>query len=108
MDQDQTMLQGEDGHQSHEIFYPRRKMVNSDANDKYEFNDEEYSEEFLRRLDKAESNVIAKLKQLKAEADTCKKCLVDLQEAANHPLSCTNHSFSLQHEILIFSYRTIL
>ncbi|KAK0463129.1 uncharacterized protein EV420DRAFT_1639210 [Desarmillaria tabescens] len=63
------------------------------CNDEYEFDDEEYSEEFLRRLDKAESNAIAKLKRLKAEADACKKCLVDLQEAVNDPLSCTNHSF---------------
>ncbi|PBK94996.1 hypothetical protein ARMGADRAFT_1078865 [Armillaria gallica] len=60
MAQDQTMLQGEDSHQNHKIVHPRRKMVNSDADDEYEFDDEEYSEEFLRHLDKAESNAIAK------------------------------------------------
>ncbi|PBK87069.1 hypothetical protein ARMGADRAFT_1085821 [Armillaria gallica] len=87
MAQDQKMLQGEDGHQNHEIFHPRRKMVNPDADDEYEFDDEEYSEEFLRRLDKAESDAIAKLKRLEAEADARKKRLADLQEAANHPLS---------------------
>lgn len=141
------MLQGEDGHQNHEIFHPQKKMVSishsgvqifyslyatsvdSDADDEYEFDDEEYLEEFLRRLDKAESDAIAsklillsiseiflifwlplnaELKRLEAEADTRKKRLADLQEAANHPLSCTDHSFSLQHRILIFSYRTIL
>ncbi len=88
--------------------------VDSDADDKYKFYDEEYSEEFLRHLDKAESDAIAsklillsileffmifwlplnaELKRLEAEADACKKCLADLQEAANHPLSHMDYFF---------------
>ncbi|PBK81330.1 hypothetical protein ARMGADRAFT_1039382 [Armillaria gallica] len=54
------MLQSEDSHQSHEISHPRRKMVNLDTNNEYKFNDKEYSEEFLRSLDEAESDAIAK------------------------------------------------
>ncbi|PBK99205.1 hypothetical protein ARMGADRAFT_1074092 [Armillaria gallica] len=42
---------------------------------------------FFKSLDKAESDDIAKLKQLKSEAEVNKKRLVDLQEATNHPLS---------------------
>ncbi|KAK0227897.1 hypothetical protein IW262DRAFT_1292818 [Armillaria fumosa] len=43
------------------IFYPLYVVsVDLDADDEYKFEEEEYSEEFLRSVDKAESDAIAK------------------------------------------------